>query len=113
MKQKKGHDSRKGIKRRIVFLKSLILLILTISLFYITQAAFSVMDEEQKFRKQEILLEQEHQRKIVLESDLQKLDDPEYVRQYAREKFHYTSEDEILFRLPKEEVLDEKTTENQ
>ena len=36
----------------------------------------------------------------ILESDIQKLEDPSYVARYAREKYLYSKDGEIIIRLP-------------
>ncbi len=36
----------------------------------------------------------------VLESDIQKLEDPSYVARYAREKYLYSKDGEIIIRMP-------------
>lgn len=43
----------------------------------------------------------EEQEKLNL--DLKKLEDPEYVARYAREKYMYSKEGEIIIRLPDDE----------
>ncbi|MGL5043146.1 MAG: FtsB family cell division protein [Culicoidibacterales bacterium] len=110
-KQKK-YSVHKGIRRRIILWLCLFGAIFSISIFYISQAIFTVVESKQTLQEKNIILEQQRQRQSVLESDLEKLDDPEFVKQYAREKFFYTSEDEILFKLPKEAERNETTTKN-
>ncbi len=39
----------------------------------------------------------------VLESDIQKLEDPSYVARYAREKYLYSKDGEIIIRIPDDE----------
>lgn len=36
----------------------------------------------------------------VLESDIQKLEDPAYIARYAREKYLYSKDGEIIIRIP-------------
>ncbi len=53
--------------------------------------------------KQEITLLQESYEELLdteeaLKAEVQKLKDPEYVERYAKEKFLYTKEDEIIIR---------------
>jgi len=45
------------------------------------------------------LMEEEKQ----LKSDVNKLQDPEYVARYAREKYLYTKDGELIIRIPKSE----------
>ena len=46
----------------------------------------------------EVLKEEE----AVLSNDVLKLQDPEYVGRYLREKYYYSKEDEYIIKLPKE-----------
>lgn len=39
----------------------------------------------------------------VLESDIQKLEDPSYVARYAREKYLYSKDGEFIIRIPDDE----------
>ena len=36
----------------------------------------------------------------ILKTDIQKLEDPEYVAKYAREKYLYSKEGELIIRIP-------------
>lgn len=103
---------QKKLSRRIRLWVGVLSITILISVFYISQSVVAVMESKETLKNQVLLLEQEKQRQSVLESDLLKLEDKEYIKQYAREKFQYTTEDEILFRLPKEEVIDGTTANN-
>ncbi len=39
----------------------------------------------------------------VLNSDIKKLEDPEYVARYAREKYLYSKDGELIIRIPEED----------
>ena len=39
----------------------------------------------------------------VLNSDIKKLEDPEYVARYAREKYLYSKDGELIIRIPDED----------
>lgn len=41
-----------------------------------------------------------HEEEKVLNSDIKKLQDPEYVARYAREKYLYSKDGELIIRLP-------------
>lgn len=41
--------------------------------------------------------------KEVLESDIQKLQDPDYIAKYAREKYLYSKDGELIIRIPDQE----------
>lgn len=55
--------------------------------------------KEQKVFLEEQLVKLEEEEKI-LESDIQKLEDPTYIARYAREKYLYSKDGELIIRLP-------------
>ena len=56
---------------------------------------------EKKALNDKIASLKEEQEKLNL--DLKKLEDPEYVARYAREKYMYSKDGEIIIRLPDDE----------
>lgn len=59
------------------------------------------MREQKKNLEHRIELLKEEEK--ILESDIQKLEDPAYIARYAREKYLYSKDGEIIIRLPEEE----------
>ena len=57
----------------------------------------NINQEKLEIKNKIALLEKEEN---VLESDIQKLKDPAYVARYAREKYLYSKEGEIIIRIP-------------
>ena len=57
----------------------------------------NINQEKLKIKNKIALLEKEEN---VLETDIQKLKDPAYVARYAREKYLYSKEGEIIIRIP-------------
>ena len=55
----------------------------------------TILELTTKYNK---LLEEEKQ----LESDVNKLQDPDYMARYAREKYMYTKDGEIIIKIPNE-----------
>lgn len=43
-----------------------------------------------------------HDKELELNSDIKKLKDPEYVARYAREKYMYSKDGELIIRIPDE-----------
>ena len=62
----------------------------------IEQAQTSEIVKKQLENKIALLKEEEK----ILESDIQKLEDPSYVARYAREKYLYSKDGEIIIRMP-------------
>lgn len=56
------------------------------------------MKEEKEFLKEQLVKLGEEEK--ILESDIQKLEDPAYVARYAREKYLYSKDGELIIRLP-------------
>lgn len=56
------------------------------------------MEEEKKFLKQQLVKLEEEEK--ILESDIEKLKDPAYIAVYAREKYLYSKDGELIIRIP-------------
>lgn len=52
--------------------------------------------EKKELENQLVVLQEE---KEVLESDISKLEDPDYIAKYVREKYLYSKEGELILRL--------------
>lgn len=58
------------------------------------------MRTEKKFLEEQLVKLEEEEK--VLESDIQKLNDPSYVARYVREKYLYSKDGELIIRLPED-----------
>lgn len=56
--------------------------------------------QEKKELETELLTLKDNEEKLKI--DAEKLEDPDYIARYAREKYYYSKDGEIIFRLPKE-----------
>ena len=56
--------------------------------------------EEERLNMDLIALKEDEER---LESEISRLQDPEYLARYAREKYFYSKEDELIIRIPTED----------
>ena len=97
---------KKGLKRarrRLLLLIVLFLGILAVVSFNLFKVWLQVIDNNNTIAsltsKYDSLMEQEKQ----LKSDVNKLQDPDYVARYAREKYLYTKEGELILKMPKGE----------
>ena len=59
-----------------------------------------INEEKQTLNYKLVALKEEEE---VLNSDIKKLQDPEYVARYAREKYLYSKEGELIIRIPDED----------
>ena len=52
--------------------------------------------ETNKLKDEQLALEEEHKE---LEKDIKKLNDPDYITKYVREKYLYSKDGEIILRI--------------
>lgn len=93
----------KRAKRRLVSLILVFLIILVVVSFGMFKVWLQIIDNNNTIellsKQYNDLLVQEEQ----LKSDVNKLQDPDYVARYAREKYLYTKDGELIIRIPKSE----------
>lgn len=70
---------------------------LSYSFFSNIKLIMDINDEKQLLSERIVELAEEEE---VLNSDIKKLEDPDYVARYAREKYLYSKDGEIIIRLP-------------
>lgn len=70
---------------------------LSYSLFSNVQKIMEIRNEKKELKNKLVSLKDEED---VLNSDIKKLEDPDYIARYAREKYLYSKEGEIIIRLP-------------
>ena len=93
---------KKGKKKSRTFILLVILIVLVV---LVTGSVFKdwiqIMDNKTEkvelMNRYSSLLEEEQK----LKSDVNKLQDPDYVARYAREKYLYTKTGELIIRIPK------------
>ena len=61
---------------------------------------FEVVDKYKEKKELENKLAALEEKKKELESDVKKLEDPEYLARYAREKYFYSKDGELILRIP-------------
>ena len=62
----------------------------------------NILSMKQQKKDLESKIESLKEEEKVLESDIQKLEDPTYVARYAREKYLYSKDGELIIRIPDE-----------
>lgn len=78
-------------------LSIILIIIISATLFTVFKDIISKYKEKNEL-KQELVALQE--KKKELETDVKKLEDPEYLARYAREKYFYSKEGELILRIP-------------
>jgi cell division protein DivIC len=98
MKKQKNY---KLAKRKMLLLTILLLVIIVLVISSVFKDWVQIFDnrhqEVELTTKYSNLLDEETQ----LKSDVNKLQDPDYVARYAREKYLYTKDGELIIRIPK------------
>ena len=95
--KKKGN---KRAKMRII----LFFMIFGTIIGYLSYNFFSNVDKIIKINEEKLILKDKlgvlQNEEEELNSDIKKLEDPEYVARYAREKYMYSKDGEIIIRIP-------------
>ena len=90
----------KQAKKRLLLEILVFLVLLVFLVFSMFKVWLQIIDNRNSIvslnEKYEKLLEEEKQ----LKSDVNKLQDPDYVARYAREKYLYTKDGELIIRMP-------------
>ena len=73
-------------------------------IFTLSYKLFDYLREIRDIKKEKETLEGKladlQEQEEILKTDIQKLEDPEYVAKYAREKYLYSKEGELIIRIP-------------
>lgn len=95
-KKKFGKKAKSRLFIAFMFFGAIISM-LSYKFFYSIKQIMEMKEEKLFLEKQLVKLESEED---ILESDIQKLKDPAYVARYAREKYLYSKDGELIIRLP-------------
>ena len=92
---------RKASKSKIrVFMSFVVCCFITVALGFNCYNTISKIQDMKKEKKnlenQLVVLEEE---KETLETDIMKLEDPDYIAKYVREKYFYSKDGELILRL--------------
>ena len=96
---KKGKVTR-AVKRRIFFQTAFLFVLVFVLVFTVFNDWTKIVQNKKKINELNenytSLLEEEES----LNSEVNKLQDPDYVARYAREKYMYSLPDEVIIRIP-------------
>jgi len=73
---------------------------LSYNFFSNVEKIFNIKKEKSELEEKLVNLKEEED---TLNSDIKKLKDPDYVARYAREKYMYSKEGELIIRIPDDE----------
>lgn len=104
---KKKRMSKTSKRRLALFgtLSIIVILYFIFSLGYSAYKIYSLKFEEQKLTRK---LNELNKEEKTLTTDIEKLQDPEYLAKYAREAFSYSKKDEIIIQKYKDETKKEE-----
>ena len=100
--KKKTTKKKLTYTRFILFIPCCLFVIAVVSIWignYWVQILDKYKEKEALQQKMLSLREKEEELKV----DVEKLEDPDYVARYAREKYMYSKEGEIILRIPNED----------
>ena len=91
---------RKKVVRRMLFLGVTSVIIIVGTVYTIGKYWIEIYDKYQEKKSLQAKLIKLKQKEEVLKVDANKLQDPNYIARYAREKYLYSKDGEIILRLP-------------
>ena len=97
-KRKVKKKARRIATFGIISLALIVFLIITIG-----SVLLDIIDKYKEKQSLENKLVVLQEKKKELENDVQKLEDPEYLARYAREKYFYSKEGELILRIPEDD----------
>lgn len=92
----------KKSRRRIVFLGLGSVIVIIATTFTIGKYWLEIYDKYQEKRELEKQLVSLKNKEKELKVDADKLQDPDYIARYAREKYLYSKDGEFILKIPKE-----------
>ncbi len=95
----KGSKNKKT-KRRIIFLGLGSFIIIIVTTFSIGRYWVEILAKYQEKKQLEKKLTSLKEKEEALKVDADKLQDPDYIARYAREKYLYSKDGEFILRLP-------------
>ena len=89
--------------RRIVTFGLISIALIVFIAITLGRVFFDIVDKykEKKELENQLIVLQEKEKE--LENDVNKLEDPEYLARYAREKYFYSKDGELILRIPEDE----------
>lgn len=100
MAKRRVSKKRKKMRRRIMFLWLGSLIIIIMTTFTIGKYWVEIYEKYQEKKHLEAELTKLKEKESILKVDAKKLQDPDYIARYAREKYLYSKDGEIILRMP-------------
>lgn len=87
-------------KRRLISLFLLNIIIILIIVFNISKIWFQIIEKKREYSYLNNEIKLLNTEELNLKAELIKLQDPDYIARYAREKFLYSRSGEIIIKIP-------------
>jgi len=97
------NQSKKKLRRRMLFLGLTSIIIIAAVSFTIGRYWIEIFSKYQEKKKLDAELVTLQEKEKELELDAKKLQDSEYIARYAREKYLYSKEGEFIIKIPEDE----------
>ena len=94
--------SKQKKKRRIFFLGFSSIIVIVATTFTIGKYWVEIYDKYQEKKELEKKIYVLKEKEDALKSDANKLQDPDYIARYAREKYLYSKDGEFILQIPDE-----------
>ncbi|MBR3660369.1 MAG: septum formation initiator family protein [Bacilli bacterium] len=101
MARKKRRVKKKA--RRIATFGLISIIAIVAVVITLGSAFFEIVDKYQEKSNLEKKLVALEEKEKELEADVKKLEDPDYLARYAREKYFYSKDGELILRIPEED----------
>ena len=98
--------ARRKVKKKARRLATFGLISIALIIFIIFTVGgvfFDIVDKYKEKKELENKLIALEEKKKELENDVKKLEDPEYLARYAREKYFYSKDGELILRIPEDD----------
>ncbi len=90
----------KHIKKKLVLVTLVFLFVGVILLKSIVETSIQIYNKQKEKKEFTVMLEELKEKEEELNSTVTKLQNPDYVARYAREKYLYSKDGEIIIRIP-------------
>jgi cell division protein DivIC len=96
------YKKRMRLKKRSIMLCLLSIMVIVFTTFSIGKYWVEIYDKYQEKKELERELTSLKEKEEILQVDANKLQDPDYIARYAREKYLYSKDGEFILQIPEE-----------
>lgn len=100
MAKKKKSLQKKKMQRRMFLFGGSSVVVIVATTFTIGRYWVEIFDKYQESKDLEIQLSDLKEKEEELKLDAEKLQDPDYIARYAREKYLYSKDGEFIIKIP-------------